>query len=251
MVIAPAAFEAIVAIVAAQRVVTVAGSHVVLWGQPEAVSGSSVEQGVLGSVVADGAVWLLEQQDGFVVASVGVVHQWVQRSARVDDVEVEDVGGYREHIGGQHVGVGVPFDELGERVALQRRQQVGARQAMQVVEPVTVLEVLHLELEHKVEGRTEEASEDLGALGQAAHPQVDVVEPGDGHSARSVGPGADAPHELHRVGGTVEVARLVQDDVRGLASRGHGARPRAVVVARDERVPAVGGHEVHDRVRVA
>ena len=81
----------------------------------------------------------------------------------------EDVCRQRGH-------VGVAHDELGERVALELRQQVEARGAGQVVEPVAVLEVLHLLLEHVVERRAEETAEDHRLLRETTHPEVDVLE---------------------------------------------------------------------------
>ena len=51
--------------------------------------------------------------------------------------------------------------------------------AGQVVEPVAVLQIGELVLEHVVERRAEQAAERVGDLGEAADPQVDVVETGD------------------------------------------------------------------------
>ena len=76
------------------------------------------------------------------------------------------------------VPVGVALDQLGERVALELGAQVHARRAGEVVEPVAVLQVLQLRLEDVVEGRAEQAAEQVGDLGETADPQVDVVEAG-------------------------------------------------------------------------
>ena len=76
--------------------------------------------------------------------------------------------------------VGVRHDQLGERVVLHLGQEIEAGEAAQVVEAVAVLQRLELGLEHEVEGRAEHAAERHLLLGQAADPQVDVVEAGDG-----------------------------------------------------------------------
>ena len=72
--------------------------------------------------------------------------------------------------------------------------------AVQVVEPVAVLQSLELGLEHEVEGRAEHAAERHLLLGQAADPQIDVVEAGDGDAVRAVRPGAGAVEEVEPVG---------------------------------------------------
>ena len=74
--------------------------------------------------------------------------------------------------------VGVRHDQLGERVVLQLGEEVQARGALQIVEPVAVLQLLELVLEHEVEGRAQQAAERHLLLGQAADPEVDVVETG-------------------------------------------------------------------------
>ena len=48
--------------------------------------------------------------------------------------------------------------------------------AGQVIEPVAVLQLLHLVFEDEVEGRAQHAAELGLLLGQAADPEVDVVE---------------------------------------------------------------------------
>ena len=78
--------------------------------------------------------------------------------------------------------VGVEHHQLGERVVLQLGAEVQARGARQVVEAVAVLQVLELGLEHEVEGRAQHAAERHLLLGQAADPEVDVVETGGGHA---------------------------------------------------------------------
>ena len=49
-----------------------------------------------------------------------------------------------------------------------------AGRAVQVVEPVAVLQHLHLRFEHEVERRPQHAAEGHLAFGKAADPQVDV-----------------------------------------------------------------------------
>ena len=79
-------------------------------------------------------------------------------------------------VGLERVRVGVAHAQLGERVALELGAQVHARRAGEVVEPVAVLQVGELVLEHVVERRAEQATEQVGDLGEAADPQVDVVD---------------------------------------------------------------------------
>jgi hypothetical protein len=74
------------------------------------------------------------------------------------------------------VDVGVAPGQLGQRVAFELEPQVEAVGALQVVEAVAVLQAFQLLLEHEVEGRPEQAAEDRLALGEAADPEVDVVE---------------------------------------------------------------------------
>ncbi len=89
---------------------------------------------------------------------------------------------------------------LRERVALERREQLLARVAEQVVEPVAELQVLDLRLEHVVERSMPSIPPNgLEPLGEAADPEVDVLETGDGLAA-DVRPGARAVHEVQPVG---------------------------------------------------
>ena len=62
------------------------------------------------------------------------------------------------------------------RVQLAMRQLFKYCPPREVVEAVAVLQVLHLQFEHGVEGRAEEAAERHLLLGQAADPEVDLVE---------------------------------------------------------------------------
>ena len=92
--------------------------------------------------------------------------------------ELELAVGRGERVGLQRVRRGVAHHQLGERVALELGAQVHARGAGEVVEAVAVLQVGELVLEHVVERRAEQAAEQVGVLGEAADPQVDVVEAG-------------------------------------------------------------------------
>ena len=86
----------------------------------------------------------------------------------------------REHVRRQVRRVGVEHDQLGERVVLELGAEVQARGARQVVETVAVLQRFELVLEHEVEGRTQQAAERHLLLGEAADPEVDVVDAGRG-----------------------------------------------------------------------
>ena len=78
--------------------------------------------------------------------------QGVAGRRAVEVGELELAVGRREGVGLERVGaVGVALDQLGERVALELGAQVQARRAGQVVEPVAVLQLLELVLEHVVE----------------------------------------------------------------------------------------------------
>ena len=166
------------------------------------------------------------------------------RRAQVGDVEDEVRPG--ERVGRQALDVGVAHDQLGERVALELRQQVHAGGAGQVVEPVAVLQVLHLLLEDVVERRAEQAAERLLLLGEAADPQVDVVDAGRGDAIRRVGVGASAVDEVE--------ASSASDLFAAAASIEACAAARFAVVfcsaAGDGRVCAVGGDEVDQRLLV-
>ena len=120
--------------------------------------------------------------------------------------------------------IGVRHDQLGERVVLELGEEVESRGAVQVVEPVAVLQRLELGLEHEVEGRAEHAAERHLLLGQAADPQVDVVEAGDG--ARRSAPFAQAPVLLRK-------SRRSAGAPSPPSTRCHGRR--ALVVQRGRR----------------
>ena len=72
--------------------------------------------------------------------------------------------------------VGVAHDHLGEGVVLHLAEQMQAVEPLQVVEAVAVLQLLHLHFEDEVEGRAQHAAERHDLFGQAADPQIDVVE---------------------------------------------------------------------------
>ena len=94
----------------------------------------------------------------------------------------------------------VAHDQLGERVALELGPQVHAGRAVEVVQPVVVLQLGQLQLEDVVERRAQQTTEQVGHLGQAADPQVDIVETGDAHACGGVLPCAGAVHEVGGVG---------------------------------------------------
>src|SRR6185295_8069153 len=92
-----------------------------------------------------------------------------------------------------------------ERILLNLIGEVRAFNARQVVEPVTVLQVLHLQLEDEVEGRTQHAVVQVLFLGEAADPEVDLVETGDG-----------AGRVRRRIRVKSRIARRVDDRVTGI-----------------------------------
>ena len=115
-------------------------------------------------------------------------------------IHLEDQTRSREHVRRQVRRVGVGHDHFGERVVLHLAEQVQAVEALQVVEAVAVLQALHLHLEHEVERGAEHAAERKDLLGEAADPQVDVVQAGDGDAVCIAGPGARAVEEVDRIG---------------------------------------------------
>ena len=74
-------------------------------------------------------------------------------------VDLEDEAGRREHVRRQMRRVGVAHDHGGEGVVLHLAEQMQAVEALQVVEAVAVLQLLHLHFEDEVEGRAEHAAE--------------------------------------------------------------------------------------------
>ena len=198
-VVAHAALEAVVAAVAPDRVVTLAAADALR-------SVGAVDDDVLVAVPPPLAAHL--DQAGR------------PRLGQVAQVDDEVRAG--EQVRGQVARVRVALDQLGERVVLELGQQVQALRPGQVVEPVGVLEVLHLRLEDEVERRAEQTAEEQPVLSQATHPEVDVVQAGLGR--RGV-------HE-HRVG---------DEGLGGLPLLGDRGGPL------ERRVDAVRGDEVHDR----
>ena len=116
--------------------------------------------------------------------------QGVAGRGAVEVGQLELAVGRRERVGLERVGaVGVALDQLGERVALELGAQVHARRAGQVVEPVAVLQLLELRLEDVVERAAQQAAEEVGDLGEAADPEVDLVQAGVGDAVGVVAPG--------------------------------------------------------------
>ena len=121
--------------------------------------------------------------------------------------------------------------------------QVHAGRAVEVVQAVGVLELGELQLEHVVKRAAEQASEEVGVLGEAADPQVDIVESGDVDRA-GVCPCAGAEHEICSVIGGDIAECWVHDGACCVALTDGGG------LSHDRGVCAVGGHEVDQRLRV-
>ena len=161
---------------------------------------------------------------------------------------------------GRWVDVGVGFHQLGERICLELGIEVHARGALEIIEPVTVLQLLQLVLEHEVEGRAQQAAERRDLLGQAADPEIDAVKTRDRHIVRGAGMAvraqlfAQAPVLLRKssrsVGASIVTpsASVTADPVRW---QGRAARwPSSVVAAGDQMMRAIGGNEVDKRLGV-
>ena len=100
---------------------------------------------------------------------------------RDQSIELEDHVGHRHREcrqmrGMQITQVGVAHDDVGERICLEEVEQVHALRTTEVIEPVAVLQVLHLIFEDEVEGRAELAAELHQLLSQTADPHVDGVD---------------------------------------------------------------------------
>ena len=93
------------------------------------------------------------------------------------------------------------------KVLFSISEEMQAVEPLQVVEAVAVLQLLHLLLEDEVEGRAQHAAERHGLLGEAADPEIDVVEAAE----RAAGVGAGGVEEVEAVGWARRVAaeRLV------------------------------------------
>ena len=154
-------------------------------------------------------------------------------------VDLEDEAGGREHVRRQMGRVGVAHDHGCEGVVLHLAEQVQAVEALQVVEAVAALQLLHLDFEDEVEGRAEHAAEGHDLFGQAADPEIDVVEAAE----RAAGIGAGGVEEVLGVG-------LDGQPTEGLVEdQGHGGVALALDrgLAGDQLVRAIGRDEVDDR----
>ena len=116
--------------------------------------------------------------------------------------------------------------------------EVHALDARQVVQAVAVLQALQLGLEDEVEGRAEQAAEQVLLLGQAADPQIDVVETGDRarapvgvHRQRIVHVVGVGPEAVHEVVGVLVPVLAGRRGRRPAPARSAAARLSASVVA--------------------
>ena len=107
--------------------------------------------------------------------------------------------------------VGVAHDHRGEGVVLKLADHVHAVGATQIVEAVTVLQVLHLVLEHEAEARPQHAAEGHDGFRQTADPELDIVD-----ASLGCGPGT----------GTVDIVQTVRR--RAFATQHKGRRRRAL-----------------------
>ncbi|MCY1427419.1 hypothetical protein D9M71_432650 [compost metagenome] len=168
-------------------------------------------------------------------------------------VHFQGEGRREEHGVGQVSDIGIEHDQLGEGVVLQLGAEVHARGARQVVEPVAVLQGLQLGFEDEVEAGAEHAAEWHFLLGQAADPEVDVIDTGHGHPGDVVGSAGDAVRASQRhvgVGaGAVEEGQAILWCASTAEYQQHGgsALGRFGVGAGDTDVGAVGGDEVDQR----
>ena len=171
-------------------------------------------------------------------------------------VHLEGEGRREEHGVGQVGDIGVEHDQLGEGVVLQLGAKVHARGTRKVVEPVAVLQRFQLGLEDEVETGAEHAAEWHFLLGQAADPEVDVIDTGHGHSGDVIGGAgyavrSDQCHVGVGAGAVEEVQAVRWRAVTAKHQRhGGGALGRFGVRPGDGGVGTVGGDEVDQRRRV-
>ena len=196
-VVAEAAFEPVVAAVAEQRVVADAGDE-------DVVPVGAAEHDVVVAGVAQ--IVRLGAGGGRVVADdqrredAAAERDRCSRASPSPSrslnclalVDLEDQARGREHVRRQMRRVGVAHDHGGEGVVLHLAEQMQAVEALQVVEAVAALQLLHLHFEDEVEGRAQHAAERHDLFGQAADPEIDVVEAAE----RAAGVGAGGVEEV-------------------------------------------------------
>ena len=109
-------------------------------------------------------------------------------------IDFQNEAGGREHVRWQMRRVGVAHDHGGEGIVLHFAEQMQAVEPLQVIEAITVLQLLHLHLEDEVEGRAQHAAEGHDFFGKSADPQIDVVQAAE----RSAGIGVGRVEEIDR-----------------------------------------------------
>src|SRR5262245_33737361 len=95
----------------------------------------------------------------------------------------------------------IPHDQRGKGVVLHFAEQMQAVEALQIVEAVAALQILHLHFENEVEGRTEHAAKGHDLFGEAADPEIDVFE-----TAEISGVRPQAVQEIKSVRGDLKTA---------------------------------------------
>ncbi|RDL46741.1 hypothetical protein BLJAPNOD_06400 [Ensifer sp. M14] len=138
-------------------------------------------------------------------------------------------------------GVGVAPDQIGEAVAFQFVEQVLALCAAQIVEAVTVLQVLDLQFEHVGEGGAEHAAERHQSFGKAPDPEIDLVE--TGFRVRPATGRVEIIKAFLTLGG--RLPGNAEDQIPGGIALGLCSRG-----CRDRIMRAICGDEVDDRQRV-
>ncbi|MNM45860.1 hypothetical protein D3C81_567880 [compost metagenome] len=266
-IVAGAAFQGVVAGVAVDGIVALTGDddvvaggaaqhNVVFTGVVQVVGVWPGIGGIDGiGVVADHQRHHFDAVDHDAASRVGPA-VGAQAGELLGLVHLQGEGGREEHGVGQVGDIGVEHDQLGEGVVLQLGAEVHARGARQVVEPVAVLQGLQLGFEDEVEAGAEHAAEWHFLLGQAADPEVDVIDTGHGHSGDVIGGAGDAVHaDQCHVGvgaGAVEEVQAVRWCAVTAKHQRHGggALGRFGVRPGDGGVGTVGGDEVDQRRRV-
>ena len=144
--------------------------------------------------------------------------------------------------------IGIAHDHRGEGVVLHFAEQMQAVEALQIIEAIAVLQLFHLHFEHKVEGRAEHAAERHDRFGQAADPEIDIVEAAKRAQRTANGVGARSVQEVLRVDRHDEFGgRELADPGSGDQRQRRVALPCNRGLPSDQRVSAISCDEVDDR----
>ena len=223
-VVTAAPFEHVVAGIAIDGVIAFAGGETI-------VGGGAPQHHMLDAAVADGAIGQAGQQGGLAPGGEGVIEDG---SRAANPTGFKEKGRRTEHITRQMHRRGVAHHDVAERLLLQLGEHIQAGGATEVVEAVVILQLQHLGAKHIGKARSEHAAEGLEFLGQAADPEINILEAPQGAS------GIDA--------GGIEEVLGVKIAGGGAADQGGGSGATGCIAGGpgDRGVAAVGSDEVDE-----